>query len=38
MLHALSVEFERHPGERMRLEAAPDKEFTDFLGRCGYPQ
>lgn len=38
MLHALSVEFERRPGERLNLEAAPDDIFSSFLVRCGYPQ
>jgi 23S rRNA pseudouridine1911/1915/1917 synthase len=37
MLHAAVLEFERHPGKRLRLEAAPDTAFTDFLVRCGYP-
>jgi 23S rRNA pseudouridine1911/1915/1917 synthase len=38
MLHAASIEFERRPGERMSLEAAPDEVFGAFLVRCGYPQ
>lgn len=38
MLHALAVEFERRPGERLMLEAPPDPEFNAFLARCGYPQ
>jgi 23S rRNA pseudouridine1911/1915/1917 synthase len=38
MLHALALEFERRPGERLRLEATPDKAFAGFLERCGYPQ
>lgn len=38
MLHALAIEFERRPGERLSLEAAPDDTFSSFLARCGYPQ
>lgn len=38
MLHALAIEFERRPGERLSLEAAPDETFSAFLVRCGYPQ
>jgi 23S rRNA pseudouridine1911/1915/1917 synthase len=38
MLHALAIEFERRPGERLSLEAAPDDIFSKFLARCGYPQ
>jgi 23S rRNA-/tRNA-specific pseudouridylate synthase len=38
MLHALSIEFERRPGERLNLEAGPGEIFLDFIVRCGYPQ
>lgn len=38
MLHALAIEFERRPGERLNLEAEPDAAFNEVLARCGYPQ
>jgi 23S rRNA pseudouridine1911/1915/1917 synthase len=38
MLHALAIEFERRPGERLNLEAAPGEDFMAFIKQCGYPQ